>query len=123
MAAVHAGPTVASITFDCEDAHGLAVFWGAVLGRTVDDGASKAFASLSSTRQGEPMWSFMAVPEAKVAKNRLHVDLEVDDLSAEEQRITGLGASRLGEHTEGGYRWVTLADPEGNEFDIVVAVS
>ena len=115
-------PRIASITFDCENAHSVTAFWASVLDRTVDDGASKEFASMSSSRDGEPVWSFMAVPEPKTAKNRLHLDLEVDDLHAEAERITGLGAARLAEVEEGGYRWITLADPGGNEFDIVVRV-
>ena len=34
------------------------------------------------------------------------------------RRLTGLGAVQLSE-TNAGLRYVTLADPEGNEFDLI----
>ena len=52
-------------------------------------------------------------------KNRVHVDLGTADLDAELQRLAGLGATHLADLDEGGTRWTTLADPEGNEFDVV----
>jgi predicted enzyme related to lactoylglutathione lyase len=104
-----------SITFDCRDALILARFWGAVLERAVSDTATPEFAQLP----GVPIWSFYAVPEPKTAKNRMHVDLEVAELEAEVSRLASLGATVLKEFDEGGYRWVTLSDPDGNEFDVV----
>jgi hypothetical protein len=64
---------------------------------------------------------FQVVPELKTVKNRVHLDLHVgaaarDDVEA---RLTALGATRLWEGSEGGSTWVTMADPEGNEFDLV----
>ena len=56
------------------------------------------------------------VPEPRVAKNRMHLDLHVDDAEAEAARLVGLGASRLGDGALGDFRWITMADPEGNEF-------
>lgn len=106
-----------SITFDCRDALVLARFWGTVLEREVPDTATADFAQLA----GVPAWSFYAVPEPKTAKNRMHVDLEAADLQAEVSRLTGLGATVLKEFDESGYRWVTLADPDGNEFDVVAS--
>ncbi|MGW4638078.1 VOC family protein [Sphaerisporangium sp. NPDC004334] len=61
---------------------------------------------------GGPRFFFVLVPEPKTVKNRLHLDLACDDLDAEVRRLTALGARVL--HTRGD--WVTLADPEGNEF-------
>jgi hypothetical protein len=60
---------------------------------------------------------FNVVPEAKVVKNRVHLDLHVggERREAEVARLVGLGARVLWEGTVGG-RWTTLADPEGNEF-------
>lgn len=110
-------PTLASITVDCADALAVARFWSAVLDRPMPDDASSAYVQLA----GEPAWSFTAVPEPKSAKNRVHVDLDVPDLAAEVDRLVALGATRLGDFDEQGYRWTTLADPEGNEFDLVVA--
>lgn len=110
-------PQLASITFDCRDALTLAHFWSAVLDRTIGDGATRDYAQLP----GEPAWSFMSVPEPKVSKNRVHVDLDVAELAAAVDRILAVGASRVGDFDEHGFRWTTLADPEGNEFDVVSA--
>lgn len=59
-----------------------------------------------------PRIFFQLVPEAKRVKNRVHLDLEADDPDAEVERLCALGASVLADHDE----WVTLQDPEGNEF-------
>jgi predicted enzyme related to lactoylglutathione lyase len=54
-------------------------------------------------------------PESKVVKNRVHLDLTCTDVGAEEERLTGLGARVMA----GQERWATMADPEGNEFDVM----
>jgi hypothetical protein len=61
---------------------------------------------------------FVAVPEPRQGKNRLHVDLTSGDLSAAVDRAVSLGATKVGEFSEYGAIWTTLADPEGNVFDI-----
>jgi hypothetical protein len=110
-------PTLASISFDCADALVSARFWAEVLRRPLPDDATSDYVQLA----GDPAWSFFAVPERKRAKNRVHVDLDVADLAAEVERLLHLGARRLGDHEELGFRWTTMADPEGNEFDLVAA--
>lgn len=111
--------TLVAVTYDCANAAGLAGFWSSVLQRPVDDGASEQFASLATPDgQGGPTWMFIQVPEGKQVKNRVHVDLGAADLAAETERVVKLGATRIADHEEGGTRWTTLADPEGNEFDI-----
>lgn len=61
---------------------------------------------------------FQMVPEPKVGKNRMHLDLHVGEsrIDTEVARLCGLGASVIGERRQGPNRWVTMADPEGNEF-------
>jgi hypothetical protein len=71
---------------------------------------------------------FQRVPEPKTAKNRMHLDVNVGGglntpvaerrvrVDAEAERLTGLGATRLGAREQHGEYWVVLADPEGNEF-------
>jgi hypothetical protein len=110
-------PVLASITFDCADALVAANFWSAVLDRPVPEDATSGFAQLAGT----PAWTFLAVPEPKSAKNRVHVDLDVEDLASAVDRVVGLGATRIADFDEQGYRWTTLADPDGNEFDLVAA--
>ena len=110
---------VASLTFDCTDARTLAGFWSDVLGIPIDPDANESFASIGQAVAAQPSWLFVKVPENKKAKNRFHVDLSSHDWVADVDRVLALGATRLGEHDEQGLNWVTLADPEGNEFDIV----
>jgi predicted enzyme related to lactoylglutathione lyase len=108
--------TLRNITVDCDDVEGQARFWAAVLDRKVGDGSSAYFAGLDAGQPGEPRWLFLKVPEAKTAKNRLHVDLTAADRDAEVERLVGLGATKVAEHDEYGVSWVVLTDPEGNEF-------
>jgi hypothetical protein len=61
---------------------------------------------------------FIQVPEPNVGKNRVHVDLLAADWRAEVERVVGLGATKVGEFDESGAAWATLADAEGNLFDI-----
>jgi predicted enzyme related to lactoylglutathione lyase len=103
------------LTFDCADAAAVAAFWSAALDRPVDDGASRQVATISGA---SPVWMFIQVPEPKATKNRVHPDLTTDDLDGELARLKELGATHLADHDEDGTRWATLADPEGNEFDL-----
>ena len=64
------------------------------------------------------------VPETKAGKNRMHLDIVVDDIDAEIRRLQGLGARRIDERPQsfGGTRWVRMADPEQNEFCVSTGV-
>jgi predicted enzyme related to lactoylglutathione lyase len=61
------------------------------------------------------------VPEQKVTKNRLHLDLRVPDLDNEVARLVALGARHTtdGAIEEDGWTWYVLADPDGNEFCVL----
>jgi predicted enzyme related to lactoylglutathione lyase len=113
--------TFFSVSLDCADAGKQASFWSQLLNRPVDDGGSQDFAAigLQNGGVGGVVWMFHQVPEPKQAKNRLHVDFLAADLSEEVERVLTLGATHIQDVDEGGFRWSTLADPEGNEFDIV----
>jgi hypothetical protein len=64
---------------------------------------------------------FQVVPEPKTVKNRVHLDLHVgaDRRGEVVERLVKAGGRVLWEGNEGGSTWVTMADPEGNEFDVV----
>lgn len=109
--------TLTHLTIDCTNAAALAAFWAAVLDQPVEDGASPEYALITGT----PGWMFLQVPEPKATKNRMHIDLTTPDLAGEITRLTDLGATHLADHAEDGTTWATLADPEGNEFDIVAS--
>ncbi|MFD6414769.1 VOC family protein [Streptomyces sp. NPDC060194] len=61
---------------------------------------------------------FQRVPEPKTVKNRVHLDLhpEPGTRDAEVERLVALGATVSYEVSEPSGQWVTLTDPEGNEF-------
>ena len=63
---------------------------------------------------------FQAVPEPKTVKNRVHLDVRThgDDPVPIRQRLIARGATELYAASQGGHSWVTMADPEGNEFCI-----
>lgn len=108
-----------NITFDAYDAAALARFWSAVLDRPVVDWASEKFAALARA-EGAPNFLFIQVPEGKTAKNRMHLDLDADDLAEARARLEALGATFLHERDEYGVHWNTFQDPEGNEFCVAV---
>jgi predicted enzyme related to lactoylglutathione lyase len=112
--------SVYAVSFDARDAQVVASFWAGVLERTVADGAGVDNAAV----EGDPAIpgsriGFHRVPESKTVKNRMHLDLITADFDAEVDRIVGLGATKLNEVKKGSAHWVTLADPEGNEFDVI----
>ncbi|WP_030569508.1 VOC family protein [Streptomyces aureocirculatus] len=110
---------VRHITFDCSDAYELASFWVRVLeGTLADDDAPGDPEALVSTPDG-PTLLFVTVPDKKTVKNRVHFDLQPQDRTRDEEveRVLALGATLVGDHrVPDGRGWVTLADPEGNEF-------
>jgi hypothetical protein len=110
-----------SVSLDCADASKLADFWSQVLNRPVDDGGNQDFATIGMQDGAGLVWMFHQVPEAKQVKNRMHADFLAGALHEEVQRVLTLGATHVRDVEEGGYQWTTLADPEGNEFDIVAA--
>ena len=110
-----------NITFDCSDARRLAGFWSTLTGWNVyyDDDPEVVLAP-SFPHDGMGML-FIPVPEAKTAKNRLHLDLTPQQGTRDEmvETAVGAGATIIGDHRgPDGSGWVTLTDPEGNEFCI-----
>ena len=116
------------LAIDAADPGRLARFWAAALGWEVAvdrDGV----ASVRPHGFGYPDPAalplvFLAVPEAKTGKNRIHLDLATTSSAhqaAEVQRLLGLGAVRadIGQGVQGDVPWEVMADPEGNEFCVL----
>ncbi|MEU7933021.1 VOC family protein [Micromonospora echinofusca] len=115
-------PRIQNISFDCHDTYALAGFWSAVLGyaRHADDAPGDPEAMLLPP--GGPEVLFVAVPEGRQVKNRLHLDLEPVDRTRDEEvaRLLAIGATRVADQRRAdGSGWVVLADPEGNEFCVL----
>ena len=75
-------------------------------------------AAIRHPTDAAPRVLFQLVPEPKSVKNRVHLDVRVgpEDVGGEVARLTARGATVLHEGQQGPHRWVTMADPEGNEF-------
>ena len=108
------------IVIDTVDPARIAPFWCALLGVQERGWFGDDYLMLT-TDGGAPPVAFQRVPEAKSVKNRLHIDLAVDDLDDAFAKIVALGGSAVSDLLEmsGGYRWRVMGDPEGNEFCIV----
>lgn len=127
------------ITFDCAEPERVARFWCEVLGYVVPppppgfESWGAFDRSLPAERQGAafacvdpngvgPRLFFQRVPEGKVVKNRVHLDLRPVELTREDEvaRLIALGATQLADlRRPDGRGWITLADPEGNEFCVL----
>jgi hypothetical protein len=79
---------------------------------------SWAIATDADSRLG-PVLMFHKVPEGKTVKNRVHFDLQAAGVVAAADRLTRLGAQQICLLAENNNRWISLRDPEGNEFDLV----
>jgi hypothetical protein len=127
--------SIASVTFDCADALTVGRFWSAALGRPLDPDASSDHAAIGfagrrdkegwtpGEHDNDQTWMFVKVPEPKVAKNRMHLDVTARDPEAEAARLVELGATRVADMDEYGYTWTVMTDPEGNEFCVAKALT
>ncbi|MGW0639549.1 VOC family protein [Nocardia salmonicida] len=117
--------TVGGITIDTADPAELAEFWCAALGYTVlTESGDYVMITPPGVGFGQGRYlAFQEVPEAKGAKNRVHIDFQTTARAAEVARLTALGATVLGEHSLPGFGWTVLQDPHGNEFCVVAAES
>ncbi|MBK9740108.1 MAG: VOC family protein [Actinobacteria bacterium] len=132
------------IAIDCAEPHALARWWATTLGWDVEphdeafirqmiaaghaneddavvfDGALvwRAGAAITPPDAPGPRILFQEVPEAKVVKNRVHLDVRIGDDDPELVRaaIVERGATIIGGGRQGPHSWVTFTDPEGNEF-------
>ena len=111
------------VVIDCAEPHELARFWAAALGWRVTF-SSDAECALeppegSPETDVSPDLVFLRVPDEKVVKNRLHLDLRPDAQDVQVERLLALGARRAEIGQTGEDPWVVLADPEGNEFCVL----
>ena len=131
------------VTIDANDPHELVHFWAQALGYHEEHNDDFVRQMITAGNIGEddvvevrgnlqfrdgaactdpeglrPRLYFQLVPEAKAAKNRLHLDLQYgrEERDAQVERLQALGASRLYEGHQGPHSWITMRDPEGNEF-------
>lgn len=112
-------PAVCEVVFDCADPASLAAFWATVLGGE-QRVRSDAWASVRDPGPGGVLLGFQRVPEGKLGKNRVHLDIWSDDIGADTERLVAAGATTVGAviiDATGSFQ--VLTDPEGNEFCLV----
>jgi hypothetical protein len=116
---------ISHTSFDAIDAYAQSVWWSQVLDfvEDPDDPNEPGHEEcLITSRDLSQLVLFITVPDAKQLKNRVHLDLRPTDTEREEEveRVLALGATFLADHRRpDGSGWITLADPEGNEFCIL----
>ena len=106
---------ISNIVFDCSNPALVATFWAAALRyarHTERDDRAWVYHPDGTL----PRLLFNKVPEPKIVKNRVHLDLGTNDMEAEVARLVQLGASKIRLVEEEGDRWWIMADPEGDEF-------
>jgi hypothetical protein len=111
------GLDLAWVAVDSKDPESLAQFWAQVLDAEIVDSSPEEVLIRPKNDVG-PHVIFLAVPDDKIVKNRLHFDLRPDDQAAEVARVLDLGATRV-DIGQGDVTWEVLADPQGNEFCIL----
>ncbi|WP_406209538.1 VOC family protein [Kitasatospora sp. NBC_01560] len=100
------------ITVDCAEPQELARWWATALdAEIVQDFGEFVVVGAQPVALG-----FQRVPEGRQGKNRVHVDFASQDRTAEVERLVGLGATVVDEHSVPGLTWAVLQDPAGNEF-------
>ncbi|MHC5256533.1 VOC family protein [Streptomyces sp. UC4497] len=117
------------LVVDCHDPERLAAFWCEVLDfkvlerseDKVEIGSWEPTVEEVRARQMPPTLVFIRVPEGKSVKNRLHLDVSPIDRGTDDEatRLLALGATRVDVGQGPGRTWVVMADPEGNEFDVL----
>jgi predicted enzyme related to lactoylglutathione lyase len=106
------------VVVDCADPARLATFWQAVVGGEIVRQSGEWVAVVGPA---QITIGFQRVPEAKAVKNRVHLDIAVDDLELAAAAAEALGAQRVGAPVPdpvGGFQ--VMLDPEGNEFCFIV---
>ena len=117
---------ISHTTIDALDAYAQSVWWSRVLDFTEDPGDPNEPGHelcLIMSRDRSQVLLFITVPDgAKTLKNRLHFDLRPTDGTRDDEvrRLLALGATQTGDFRRpDGRGWITLADPEGNEFCVL----
>lgn len=111
------------LSVDCHDPYALAQWWSEATGWPLADsepGDDEVMLEPPAGARHQVPLLFTRVPEGKTVKNRLHLDVNATDgrsRDEEVERLLGLGAKPYEDHRNpDGTGWMTLLDPEGNEF-------
>ena len=111
------------LVLDCAEPKRLTSFWCDALGYRAYYSDATLSVLVPKEGNGSPLL-LQGVPEAKAVKNRMHLDIIVDDVENEVIRLQALGAHRIDECVQsfGGTQWVVMSDPEHNEFCVSTGI-
>ena len=110
--------SIATITFDTTDPRPLARWWAERFGAEIVADMDGFFVIVAGGSLATQL-AFQKVDDPTPGKNKVHIDVHTDgDLDEEAARWVEAGATKLGKRNAGDFYWVTLTDPDGNEFCI-----
>lgn len=112
--------TLSMVTFDTTDADALASWWAEQTGGQVVERNDGWFVMVGGGTL-PVLLAFQKIDDPTPGKNRIHLDLTADDLDGEVDRLLGAGATLVERRGDESFRWVTLADPQGNQFCVADA--
>jgi len=105
-----------TIVIDCDDMEAGSRFWAGVFGSRLVGTCTREdpYLALAESVSGLRIL-LQHVPEQKVAKNRVHLDIETDDVEAEVRRLEALGGLKKTAYSD---YWI-MEDPCGNELCVI----
>ena len=110
--------SIASITFDSTEPEPLARWWAERFGAEITANMDGFFVIVAGGSLPTQL-AFQKVEDPTPGKTTVHLDIQTDaDLDAEAARWVAAGATSLGKRNAGDFSWVTLTDPDGNQFCI-----
>ncbi|MEV5897703.1 VOC family protein [Nonomuraea fuscirosea] len=109
-----------AVTIDAHDPYEIATWWSKATGLPLGEGDEPGDDEIMLRTKQDPYVLFIRVPEGKTVKNRLHLDVNATEGRTRDQeveRLIELGATVFDDlRKPDGTGWVTMLDPEGNEF-------
>lgn len=117
----HHRSRVCHVVIDCDDLDRGVEFWSSALGadeEAINPGSQATYRRLVLP-DSQIRILLQRTDDAKLSKERVHLDLETDDIEAEVQRLEGLGATRWKRIRERGLDYWVLRDPFGNELCVL----
>jgi hypothetical protein len=109
---------IGSFVIDCTNWDRMVEFWTAALHYVPRDPPDEEGVVLKDPEGRSPNLSLYRTNEKPLNDYRLHLDLYSTDFEKEVDRLLRIGA-RLQRRSEGGEKFVTLSDPDGNLFDVI----
>lgn len=106
-----------AITIDTDNPQRLAEWWSTALGISIANDYGQIVQL--GTSPNLPPFQFQKIADVPTQRNRVHFDLKTEDLEGETQRLVKLGASILNKIELPQIRYTSLADPDGNIFDLI----